>query len=105
MQHPAAETDPAPTLEELFEATFRAWWQAGTAGPRSPEVRRLWERTLLDPSLGFLGRPGKHFRARLVTTSWILAGGRLEARPPVGHGCLILRFVGRAINPPRAAGG
>ena len=41
----------------------------------------LWERALLGPAREFLRRPGKQFRARLVETCWLLAGGRPEAMP------------------------
>lgn len=36
---------------------------------------RLWDAALLDPARGFLARPGKAFRARLVELGWALAGG------------------------------
>jgi geranylgeranyl pyrophosphate synthase len=43
--------------------------------------RHLWERALGSPAREFLRRPGKQFRARLVETSWILAGGRPGTMP------------------------
>lgn len=36
----------------------------------------LWQKALLDPLCDFLSRPGKEFRARMVTLAWELAGRR-----------------------------
>ena len=41
---------------------------------------RLWERCLAGPVAEFLNRPGKRFRAKLVTLAWSLADGPGE--PP-----------------------
>lgn len=41
----------------------------------------LWERALGQPAREFLRRPGKRFRARLVETAWLLAGGATGAMP------------------------
>ncbi len=44
--------------------------------------RHLWERALGVPAREFLRRPGKQFRARLVETAWVIAGGTPGAIPP-----------------------
>jgi geranylgeranyl pyrophosphate synthase len=36
---------------------------------------RLWDKALHGPLAGFLGRPGKEFRRRLVDLGWSLGGG------------------------------
>ena len=45
----------------------------GAVGEQVP--RQVWESALRAPLKSVLGRPGKGFRARLVATSYGLAGG------------------------------
>lgn len=71
MKSSAVAGDPLSPLSSLLDDAF-----AGNGLPL-----HLWERALLGPAREFLRRPGKQFRARLVETCWLLAGGRPEAMP------------------------
>jgi geranylgeranyl pyrophosphate synthase len=74
----ALEYEQTAPLAELLE------WELSrpdsTFQPESLDPRHL-EASLAGPLRDFLQRPGKEFRARLVQTSWALAGGRGEPPP------------------------
>lgn len=69
------------SLAALFDRWFDQGHHVAAWRASSPEMRRAWSDAVLDPARSFLGRPGKHFRARLVTSAWMLAGGGLEQLP------------------------
>jgi geranylgeranyl pyrophosphate synthase len=75
MQPFLAEELEHETAVELLERDFRAWLETECAGPRCETLERTWECALLAPARGFLERPGKQFRARLVRAAFGLAGG------------------------------
>lgn len=67
--------EPAP-LVSLLQREFSDEVLADLLqGGRIP-ADEVWEKALLTALRDFLSRPGKHFRARLVETSFRLAGGR-----------------------------
>ncbi len=66
-------TDQETLLDSLLDETF--------ADHHHGLPRHLWEQALLGPVREFLRRPGKLFRARLVETCWILAGGPPDRVP------------------------
>lgn len=81
MSGPLAEFAPDNSLVELFDRHFERAAARSLPSLRAAELRRLWRRAVLDPARGFLGRPGKHFRARLVTGAWMIAGGDVGRLP------------------------
>jgi geranylgeranyl pyrophosphate synthase len=79
-----ADPEAAPLLSEWLASHFTAWFEAAVDEVRTPGIRELWEQAMLHPAVAFLDRPGKHFRARLVTGAWTLVGPRpAEAMPTV----------------------
>ena len=54
---------------------------AGTFDDVDPLHAHYWERALLDPANDILRRPGKEFRTRTLTSSWLLAGGAAQDLP------------------------
>ena len=49
---------------------------AGVGGSAAKDVpQEVWERALYGPLREFLSRPGKRFRARMVSAAWALGGG------------------------------
>ncbi len=75
------ELVPDSSLPELFDRHFERAAARCLPRPHAAELARLWRRAVLDPARGFLGRPGKHFRARLVTGAYMLAGGDVARLP------------------------
>lgn len=81
-------TGPSPelaadssSLVDLFDRHFAHAATAGAMRGGSPDLRRAFVAAVCDPARSFLGRPGKHFRARLVTSAWMLAGGDVGRLP------------------------
>jgi geranylgeranyl pyrophosphate synthase len=65
----------------LVDALDRALGDDGV-GALDPAVpSALWHRALAGPARGFLARPGKELRARLVHVGWTLGGGAPDALP------------------------
>jgi geranylgeranyl pyrophosphate synthase len=71
--------DRTPELDALDEAASTASL-ARVLGLPIALPPALWLRVLFGPAEDFLARPGKRFRAALVTAAWRLAGRR--ASPP-----------------------
>lgn len=74
----ALEYEQTAPLVELLEWELRR--PDSPLQPDSLHPRHL-ESSLVAPLREFLQRPGKEFRARLVQSSWTLAGGRGEPPP------------------------
>lgn len=75
----ALEYEPTAPLVELLESELlRATHEPAGVSAMPFNVRHV-EASLAGPLREFLQRPGKEFRARIVQTSWALAGGRGEA--------------------------
>jgi geranylgeranyl pyrophosphate synthase len=70
--------EPAPTpLNQLLEQHFSAPALAKLLGADAAALgANVWDRALQGPVAQFVERPGKAFRAGLVTRSYELAGGR-----------------------------
>lgn len=81
MNPPAAELAREAALLELFERDYASWLTSRASGDSPAELQALWKRALQDPIRNFLERPGKQFRAGLVRSSWLLAGGADEDLP------------------------
>lgn len=82
MNQPIGASPPVvPPLVELLQREFTGAALERLLGLEDVRVpAEIWEQALLGPTREFLARPGKAFRARLVLTSWQLAGG--DATPP-----------------------
>ena len=82
MNQPIGASKPAvPPLVELLQREFTGTALERLLGLEDVRVPAdIWEQALLGPAREFLERPGKAFRARLVRTSWQLAGG--SGTPP-----------------------
>lgn len=80
MSEPIPEILEAGSLQALYDDHFSRWSEQ-SLGSDSRIRSRVWKDALRDPALEFLGRPGKRFRARLVTTSWGLSGRDLAYLP------------------------
>lgn len=66
--------EPIPPIVELLDQELsEERLKALAEGKNLPW--RIWENALYGPLKNFLSRPGKEFRARLVATSWQMAGG------------------------------
>lgn len=68
---------PQNALQRLLEEHFSEPKLATLLGPASAALgRSIWSRALEGPVLDFVERPGKAFRAELVTRCFELVGGR-----------------------------
>lgn len=71
--------DPNEDLAMLVSELFEEFPDEGSLEKLD---RRFWDRALLEPARDILSRSGKGFRARLVESSWALAGGDSGGHPP-----------------------
>lgn len=73
-----ASPDARPVVVSALDRALAA----GGVGALDPAVPvALWHRALAGPARGFLARPGKELRARLVHAGWTLGGGAPDALP------------------------
>jgi geranylgeranyl pyrophosphate synthase len=89
-----SENASLTTLDRLasLEHLEGAMAQARALVP--PEV---WRRALLAPARGFVARPSKHFRGRLVRLGWSLGGGPEDGCPSDLSGLIELIHSGSLI--------
>lgn len=76
MNDPSIAVTAQPPLTQLLDDHFSAQNLGQLLGPMAAELEgSVWDDALYRPLADFLQRPGKEFRASLVTTSYALAGG------------------------------
>jgi geranylgeranyl pyrophosphate synthase len=76
------ENRPAPLEVDLFlSELMRELAELREIGPHVDRAARYLDAALFEPARDILSRNGKGFRARLLTHSWTLAGGRPGEMP------------------------
>lgn len=82
MNDPLTLEPPPRPLQDLLEEHFSGATLSGLLGPEPGALgRHFWGAALEAPVSSFLDRPGKAFRAQLVSRSFELAGGEGPCPP------------------------